>query len=48
MDYQHRSNQVSMINYHIVFCPKYRRHILVGKIKKRLDEIMEDVAQRNG
>ena len=48
MEYKHKSNQVSMINYHIVFCPKYRRGILVGKIKKRLEGIMDDVAQRNG
>ena len=48
MEYQHKGNQVSMINYHIVFCPKYRRHILVGKIKGRMEEIMEEVAQMNG
>ena len=48
MEYQHRGNQVSMINYHIVFCPKYRRGLLVGKIKKRLEEIMQNVALENG
>ena len=48
MGYQHKGNQVSMINYHIVFCPKYRRHILVGKIKGRMEEIIGEVAQMNG
>ena len=48
MEYQHKGNQVSMINYHIVFCPKYRRHILVGKIKGRMEEIIGEVAQMNG
>jgi len=36
-----------MINYHIVFCPKYRRQLLVGKIKERLEEIMKNVALEN-
>jgi putative transposase len=36
------------VNYHIVFCPKYRRKLLVGAIKKRLEGIMDEVAQENG
>lgn len=48
MDYKHNRTSVTMINYHIVFCPKYRRHILVGKIKDRLEEIMQNVALENG
>ncbi len=37
-----------MVNYHIVFCPKYRRHILEDEIKEKLEEIFEDVAMENG
>ena len=37
-----------MVTYHIVFCPKYRRKLLVGGIKKRLEEIMFEVALENG
>ncbi len=48
MEYQHKNTSVSVVNYHIVFCPKYRRHILVGKIKKRLEEIIRDVVLENG
>ncbi len=48
MEYQHKNTSVSMINYHIVFCPKYRRKLLVGKIKVRLEEIIRDVALENG
>ncbi|MGC8496092.1 MAG: IS200/IS605 family transposase, partial [Candidatus Micrarchaeia archaeon] len=48
MDYEHNRTSVAMINYHIVFCPKYRRSILVGNIKKRADEIMKNVAMENG
>ncbi len=48
MEYEHNRTSVAMINYHIVFCPKYRRSILVGAIKTRADEIMENVAMENG
>jgi putative transposase len=48
VEYEHNRTSVAMINYHIVFCPKYRRSILVGAIKTRADEIMENVAMENG
>ena len=48
MEYKHNRTSVAMVNYHIVFCPKYRRKLLVGDIKKRLEEIMFDVALENG
>jgi putative transposase len=47
MEYKHKNTSVSMVNYHIVFCPKYRRKLLVGKIKVRLEEIIRDVALEN-
>ncbi len=48
MGYKHKRTSVAMVNYHIVFCPKYRRKLLVGGIKKRLEEVMFDVALENG
>ena len=48
MEYKHNRTSVTMVNYHIVFCPKYRRKLLVRDIKKRLEEIMFDVALENG
>lgn len=33
------------IGYHIVFCPKYRRQILVGPIENRLRTIITDRAR---
>jgi putative transposase len=47
MEYKHNRTSVVMVNYHIVFCPKYRRQLLVGKIKERLEEIMKNVAFEN-
>lgn len=47
MEYKHNTTSVVMINYHLVFCPKYRRKLLVGNIKNRLSEIFDEVAQEN-
>ena len=34
-----------LLNYHLIWCPKRRKHILVGKIKERLEQIIQEVAQ---
>ena len=47
MKYKHNNTSVTMINYHMVFCPKYRRQLLVGNIKKRMSKIFDEVAQEN-
>ncbi|GAI15855.1 unnamed protein product [marine sediment metagenome] len=36
MEYKHSRNQVFLINYHLVWCPKRRKKVLVNKIAKRL------------
>lgn len=33
------------VNYHIIWCPKYRLKILVGKIKERLNNILLEKAE---
>ena len=39
------SNNVTYsCNYHIVWCPKYRRKVLMGKIAERLKVIITEVA----
>ena len=47
MNYNHKRTSVTMVNYHIVFCPKYRRKLLVGKVKERLNEIVDEVSKEN-
>ena len=32
------------LSYHIIFCPKYRREVLVGEIKQRLEELFFEKA----
>jgi putative transposase len=34
--------------YHIVWLPKYRRKVLVGKIKIRIEELLQECADVNG
>ena len=29
------------LGYHIIFCPKYRRKVLMGNVKSRLSELFE-------
>jgi len=45
MDYRHSRNKVYLINYHLIWCPKRRKKVLVGDIKTRLDQIIREVAK---
>ena len=36
--YQHSRNKVYLIQYHLVWCPKRRKPVLVGKIKEMLEQ----------
>lgn len=36
------------IGYHVVWCPKYRRPVLVGDIAARLDELIREKAAEHG
>jgi len=47
-DYQHSRNKVYLIQYHLVWCPKRRKPVLVGKIKERLEQIIYEVAEELG
>lgn len=33
---------VHFMNYHFVWCPKYRRPVLLGKIKDELEESIKE------
>ena len=48
MDYRHSHNQVYLINYHLIWCPKRRRPVLVGKVKNRLQQIIKQTAKEKG
>lgn len=48
MEYKHSRNQVYLINYHLIWCPKRRKPVLIGKVKDRLKTIIGEVAQEKG
>ena len=41
--YKSNNNVVYSCKYHVVWCPKYRRSVLVGDVDVRLKEIIQDV-----
>jgi len=47
-DYQHSKNKVYLIQYHLVWCSKRRKPVLIGKIKERLKQIIYEVAEELG
>jgi putative transposase len=44
MDYMHEQHTVHLIVYHLIWCPKRRRRILVGPIAERLEQLIREVA----
>jgi len=46
-EYRRTTTTVSLINYHFVFCPRYRRKVLIGDVEKRFREILQDVCDEN-
>lgn len=48
-DYRYTATTVSMINYHIVFCPRYRRKIFeIPGVEKRFKELTAQICEENG
>lgn len=45
--YTHKKGIVFLNQYHIVFCPKYRRKVLTGDIEKDLKRLFYEIAEEN-
>jgi putative transposase len=43
-NYKSNLNVVYSCKYHVVWCPKYRRSVLVSGIDERLKAILQEVA----
>ena len=43
-EYRRKETCVFLLNYHVVFCPKRRRRILVGPVRERLMQIIRESA----
>ena len=48
MRYRSTNKAVSSAKYHLIWCPKYRRRVLVGGVDVRLKAIIADVASQVG
>jgi putative transposase len=46
--YRRKETCVSLIHYHLIFCPKRRRRILVGSLRERLEAIIRETAPEVG
>lgn len=42
--FKHNNKVVYSCKYHVVFCPKYRRNVLMDSIAERLKEIIQETA----
>ena len=47
MKYKSNNNVVYSCKYHVVFCPKYRRKVLVDQVETRLRELVVEVCNEN-
>lgn len=45
---KHNTTSVVNINYHIIWCPKYRRKVLVDGVDARLKEVLVHIAEESG
>lgn len=46
MEYKSNNNIVYSCKYHVVWCPKYRRKVLVGDIEARLKELIQQTCKQ--
>ena len=48
MDYTHDGHNIHLVVYHVIWCPKRRRKVLVGPVRNRLEQIIGEVAREHG
>lgn len=46
-EYRRTATTVSLINYHFVFCPRYRRKVLVKQVDARFKELVLQLCMEN-
>lgn len=46
--YAKNASAVFSLKYHLVWCPKYRRDVLVGDVKTRLEELLFKISSERG
>jgi len=48
MAYRSSNKTVYSAKYHLIWCPKYRRRVLVDQVEARLVEIIDEVCAEHG
>lgn len=48
LEYQRDEHRVHLIMYHLIWCPRRRKPILVGEIKERCQHLIEDKCKEQG
>ena len=46
-EYRYTQTTVSLINYHFVFCPRYRRKVLVKDVEQRFKDVLNEICEEN-
>jgi putative transposase len=46
--WQSSKHAIYNIGYHLIWCPKYRRKVLIGSIEQRLKELLHQKAEEIG
>ncbi|MDR9854838.1 IS200/IS605 family transposase [Paenibacillus sp. VCA1] len=46
-EYRRTATTVSLISYHFVFCPRYRRKVLVKQVEIRFKELLAEICHQN-
>ncbi|QWU17253.1 IS200/IS605 family transposase [Paenibacillus sophorae] len=46
-EYRRTATTVSLINYHFVFCPRYRRKVLAKQVEARFKELVQELCLKN-
>src|SRR5258708_39891916 len=47
-EYIHEQHTVHVMIYHLIWCPKRRRKVLVGPVRDRLEQIIRAVCDEHG
>lgn len=47
-EYQRDEHRMHLIVYHLIWCPRRRKPVLVGKVKERLQQLVEEKCKEKG
>jgi putative transposase len=43
--WKHSNTTIYNLGYHLIWCPKYRKSVLVGDVEKRLKQLIDEIAK---